>query len=77
MVFFVVVYLLSPGQLIGGPYQAPLSTSFSRQEYQRQLPFPTPGDLPDPGIEPVSLTLAAEFFTTGHLGSPSSVMSIE
>ena len=40
-------------------YQAPLSVGFSRQEYRRQLPFPSPGDLPDPGIEPVSLTSPA------------------
>ena len=35
--------------------QAPLSMGFSRQEYWGGLPFPTPGDLPDPGIEPLSL----------------------
>ena len=33
-------------------YQAPLSTEFSRQEYWSGLPFPSPGDLPNPGIEP-------------------------
>ena len=33
-------------------HQAPLSKRFSRQEYWRGLPFPSPGDLPDPGIEP-------------------------
>ena len=33
-------------------YQAPLSMRFSRQEYWSGLPFPSPGDLPDPGIEP-------------------------
>ena len=32
-------------------YQAPLSMGFSRQEYWSGLPFPSPGDLPDPGIE--------------------------
>ena len=37
---------------------------FSRQEYWNGLPCPPPGDLPDPGIEPVSLTLAGKFFTT-------------
>ena len=40
---------------------------FSRQEYWSVLPFPTPGDLSDPGIEPrslVSLALAGRFFTT-------------
>ena len=36
-------------------YQAPLSMGFSRQEYWSELPFPPPGDLPDPGIELVSL----------------------
>ena len=35
-------------------YQAPLSMEFSRQEYCSGLPFPSPGDLPDPGIEPRS-----------------------
>ena len=33
-------------------YQAPLSMGFSRSEYWSGLPFPSPGDLPDPGIEP-------------------------
>ena len=37
---------------------------FPRQEYWSGLPFPSPGDLPDPGIEPSSLALAGEFFTT-------------
>ena len=36
-------------------HQAPLSTGFSRQEYWRGLPCPPPGDLPNPGIEPMSL----------------------
>ena len=35
--------------------QAPLSMGFSKQEYWSELPFPTPGDLPNPGIEPTSL----------------------
>ena len=38
-------------------YQAPLSMGFSRQEYWSGLPFLSPGDLPDPGIEPRSPTL--------------------
>ena len=38
-------------------YQAPLSVGFSRQEYWSRLPFPSPGDLPDPGIEPRSPAL--------------------
>ena len=48
-------------------HQAPLSMEFSRQESWSGLPFPTPGDLPDPGTEPMSLAspaLAGQFFTT-------------
>ena len=41
-------------------HQAPLSMEFSRQEYWRGLPFPSPGDLPDPGIESPSPALQAE-----------------
>ena len=44
--------------------QAPLSMGFSKQEYWSGLPFPSPGDLPDPGTEPTSPTLAGGFFTT-------------
>ena len=39
--------------------QAPLYTEFSRQEYWSGLPCPAPGDLPDPGMEPVSLVIPA------------------
>ena len=48
-------------------YQAPLSMGFSRQECWSRFPFPSPGDLPNPGIEPTSLAslaLAGGFFTT-------------
>ena len=41
-------------------YQAPQSMEFSRQEYWSGLPFPSPGNLPDPGIKPVSLALQAD-----------------
>ena len=41
-------------------YQAPPSVGFSRQEYWSGLPFPSPGDLPDPGIEPRSPALQAD-----------------
>ena len=47
--------------------QAPLSMGFPRQDYWNGLPFPSPGDLPDPGIEPTSLDIpawAGRFFTT-------------
>ena len=46
--------------------QAPLYMEYSRQEYWNGLPFPTPGDLPNPEIEPASLkspALAGGFFT--------------
>ena len=49
------------------PRQAPLSMEFSRQEYWSELPFPTPGDLPNPGtkpVSPVSPASAGRFCTT-------------
>ena len=48
-------------------HQAPLSMEFSRQHYGNGPPFPSPGDLSDPGIKPMSLvspSLAGGFFTT-------------
>ena len=58
------VKLLSQVRLFAIPqtvaYQAPPSMEFSRQEYWSGLPFPSPGDLPDPGIESRSHTLQAE-----------------
>ena len=51
--------------------QASLSMRFSRQEYWGELPFPSPGDLPDPGIEPTSPALAGGFFTTEPPGKQS------
>ena len=47
-------------------HQAPLSMEFPRQEYWSGLPFPSPGDLPDPEIEPGSLALAGRC-PKGHL----------
>ena len=44
--------------------QAPLSVRFPRQEYRNGLPFPSPGDLPDPGIEPASPALQVDCFLT-------------
>ena len=41
-------------------YRAPLSMEFSRQEYWSRLPFPSPEDLPDPGLEPRSPALEAD-----------------
>ena len=50
--------------------QAPLSVGFPRQEYWSRSPFPSPGGLPDPGIETVSPAIAGLFFTTESLGKP-------
>ena len=58
------VKLLSHVRLFATPwtvaYQVPTTMGFSRQEYWSGLPFPSPGDLPDPGIEPRSPTLQAD-----------------
>ena len=51
--------------------QVPLSTEFPRQEYWSGLPFPSPGDLPDPGIEPMSPALVGISFTTEPPGKPT------
>ena len=56
------VYLFATPQTV--VHQAPLSMRFPRQEYWNRLPFPTPGDLPNPRIKPVSPALAGKFFTT-------------
>ena len=45
-------------------HQAPLSMGFSRQEYWSGLPFPSPGDLPNPGIEPESSAVQADSLPT-------------
>ena len=54
-------------------HQALLSMGFSRQKYWSELPFPIPGDLPNPGIQSVSLVspaLAGRFFTSEPRGEP-------
>ena len=56
-------------------HQAPLSLGFSRQEHWSGLPFPSPGDLPDPGIEPmypVSPVLQVDSLPLSHQGSRMS-----
>ena len=64
----VMVKLLSRVRLFATPwtaaYQAPPSMGFSRQEYWSGLPFPSPGDLPNPGIEPGSPALEADTLTS-------------
>ena len=51
-------------------YQAPLSMEFSRQEYWSGLPFPSPGDLPNPGMEPVSPALQEDALPSEPPGMP-------
>ena len=60
----------------GGAWQVSLSMGFPRQEYRNGLPFPSPGDLPDPGIEPVSPALAGGFFIAEIPGKPQ-ILGIE
>ena len=57
-------------------HQAPLSMGFPRREYWRGLPFPSSEYLPDPGIEPLSLALADEFFATEPPGKPTEIIHI-
>ena len=63
VLYTCVCQLLSHAQFFVTPRtvagQAPLSMEFSRQEYWSGLPFPSPGDLPDPGIEPASPAVQA------------------
>ena len=72
-----VLSCFSHVQLFATPWivarQAPLSMGFSRQEYWSGLPFPSPGDLPNPGIEPtspVSPALHANSLPTEPPGKP-------
>ena len=66
---------LSRVQLFATPwtvaYQAPLFMGFSRQEYWSGVPFPSPGDLPDPGIKPGSPALQADAVLSDPPGKPS------
>ena len=68
------VKLLSRVRLFATPwtvaYQAPPSVGFSRQECRSRLPFPSPGDLPDPGIEPGSPALQADALLSEPPGKP-------
>ena len=65
---YVYVCVLNPVQLFDTPWTvahlASLSMGFPRQQYWSRLPFPPPGVLPNPGIEPVSPALVGRFFTT-------------
>ena len=70
--------LLSCVRLFGTPwtvaYQAPPSMGFSKQEYWNGLPFPSPGDLPNPGIEPRSPAFQADTLTSEPPGKPQIIV---
>ena len=53
--------------------QAPLFMGFPGQEYWSELPFPSPGDLSDPGIKPMSPALAGGFFSTEPTRKPQEM----
>ena len=76
--FLVLVKSLSRVRLSATPwtvaYQAPPSMEFSRQEYWSGLPFPSPGYLPDPGIEPGSPTVQADALSSEPPGKPFLVL---
>ena len=78
---YCLCYIFRCIQLLPTPQpvacQAPLSMGFSRQEYWSGLPFPSPRDLPDPGIEPRSSTLQADsFLTMSYEGSPNIILGV-
>ena len=58
-------------------HQAPLFMEFPRQEYWSRLPFPPPGDRPNPGIEHRSPAMAGEFFTIEPSGNPEAKNSYQ
>ena len=72
--------LLSRVRLFATPwtvaYQAPPSIGFPRQKYWSGLPFLSPGDLPDPGIEPGSPAFQADTLTSEPPGKPSVTETI-
>ena len=76
----VAEYVLSRVRLFAAlwtvTHQAPLSMGFSMQKYWSGLPFPSPGDLPDPGIEPKSPALQADSLSSEPPGKPLNVLSI-
>ena len=78
----IVVKLISRVQLFATPWtvihQGPLSIGFSRQEYWSAFPVPPLGDLPKPGIEPMSpaFCIAGRFFIADPLGKPGALSRI-
>ena len=75
-----IFHCLSRVQLFVTPwtvaYQAPPSMGFSRQEYWSGVPFPSPGDLPNPGIEPGSPAFQADALTSEPPGKPRFTVTL-
>ena len=69
----VVSESVTPGTVA---HQAPLSVEFPRQEYWRGLPFPSPGDLPDPGIKPGSPALPMDSLSSEPPGKPCAYLHL-
>ena len=78
---FMSVKSLSRVRLFASPwtvdYEAPPSKEFSRQEYWNGLPFPSPGDLPNPGVEPRSPALQADTLPSEPPGKPFSCLTLK
>ena len=76
----VKVKLLNHVRLFAIPWtvahQAPPSMGFSREEYWSELPFPSPGDLPDLGIEPSSPALQADALTSEPTGNDTGELNV-
>ena len=76
----VKVKLLNHVRLFAIPWtvahQAPPSMGFSREEYWSELPFPSPGDLPDLGIKPSSPALQADAFTSEPTGNDTGELNV-
>ena len=70
---YLIVSLCDPMDCVAR--QAPLCLGFFREEHWSGLPFPSPGDLPNPGLEPTSImnpALAGRLFTTAPPGNPNN-----
>ena len=85
MYVHIYIYIVSVCPLVMSDFvtpwivacQALLYMEFSRQEYWSRLPFPSPRDLPNPGIKPGSLALLADSFPLYHLGNRNETSGFE
>ena len=72
--FITIAVVFKSCQLFATPWtvahQTPLSMGFPRQEYWSGLPFPSPGEIPDPGIKPMPPALQAYSLPLSHPGFP-------